>query len=212
MIYQLSRICADIRIALDEDAESRSLLSAGDSDTLTLNAIIRSKVCDAVRIVETAAPAHMLDGGHSFGSAVYWNADGYGGWTILPSDFMRLVVFKMACWERPVFTALSEGDEEYGLQFSRFKGLRGTPQSPVCAIVSRPEGLVLEFWGGRGEEDDVERAVYLPFPRIDENGGVEICGRCYRSVVCHAAALTAQAVGGTDAAQGLVETAKALLI
>lgn len=210
MIYDVSVVQQDIRIALDQNVESKQLIDTEDIETLALNELIESKIADAARIVEMAVPTHMIDSGHNFGDAVYWK-DMCSGWIILPDDFMRLVVFKMNDWERPVFSAISEGDAEYEQQFSRFKGIRGTAQKPICAIVSRPEGIVLEFWSCKSEEATVERAVYLPMPEIDDNGGIEICEKCYRSVVYYAAALVAQALGGTDAGSGLIEVSKTLM-
>jgi len=210
MIYDVSKVQQDIRIALDQNVVSKQLIDTDDIDTLSLDELIKSKIGDAARLVEMAVPTHMIDSGHNFGDAVYWK-DLCSGWTILPDDFMRLVVFKMSDWERPVFSAISESDAEYDLQSSHFKGIRGTAQKPICAIVSRPEGIVLEFWSCKSEEATVERAVYLPMPEIDCNGGIEICEKCYRPTVYYAAALVAQALGGTDAGSGLIEISKTLM-
>lgn len=210
MIYEVEQAQKDIRIALDQDIVSKQLIDTDDIDTLALDDLIASKIADAARIVEMAAPTYMIDCGHNFGDAIYWR-DMFSGWTLLPDDFMRLVVFKMDDWERPLYSAISESDDEYDQQFSRFRGIRGTPQKPICAIVSRPEGMVLEFWSCKSEDATVERAVYLPMPEIDCNGGIEICQKCYRSVVYYAAALVAQALGGTDAGSGLIEISKTLM-
>lgn len=44
MIYQIDDIIRDVRIAIDQNASSASLISEGDSDTLTLDEIIKSKL------------------------------------------------------------------------------------------------------------------------------------------------------------------------
>lgn len=210
MIFQIENILRDVRVALDQNVVSRQLIATDDIDTLSLDELIESKIIDAVKLVEMQVPTHMLDSGHNFGDAVYWG-DMKHGWTILPDDFMRLVVFKMSDWERSLYSAISETAPEYEQQSSRFAGIRGTVQKPVCAIVSRPQGKVLEFWSCKSEEAKVGQAVYVPLPRIDENGGVEICERCYRAVVYYAGALTAQALGGDNAGKGLLEIAKELM-
>jgi len=212
MIYQLPLIERDIRITLDENAISDNLLTDLDTDTLTLNELIKSKVIDATREVVMEAPTYMLESGHHFGDVVFWNADGVSGWIILPHDFMRLITFKMTSWERPVFAVLLETDASYKLQHSRYKGLRGTPQKPKCAIITRPEGRTLEFWSCKTENDTVERAVYQPLPRIDDDDGIDIPEKLYRPIVYQAAALVAAVLGGNaDSINTLMQTAKGLL-
>ena len=44
---------------------SEALSGLGDVDTLSLEDIIRSKIADAARVVERAAPAHLLDSGRA---------------------------------------------------------------------------------------------------------------------------------------------------
>lgn len=200
MIYQVEVIKRDVRVALDENVVSRGLVATGDVDTLALDEIIVSKIADAAREVEMAAPVYLLDSGHNFADAVYRKDEG-SGWTLLPDDFMRLVVFKMSDWERPVYTAISSDMPQYAWQHSRFKGIRGTAQKPVCAIVKRPEGLTLEFWSCKSDEATVEQAVYLPYPEIDCSGGIEICERCYRDVVMKTAEKVSITLGTASVAQ-----------
>lgn len=210
VIYKSSEICKDVRVALDQNAVSTQLLDVGDNDTLTLDELILSKIVDAVRIVETNAPTNMLDSGYNFGDALSWG-DMFNGWTLLPDDFMRLIVFKMSDWERPVYTAIDDSNVDYLKQSSRTKGIRGTTEKPVCAIVLRPEGRTLEFWSCNSTNVTVERAVYLPLPKIDTNGGVEICERCYRPSIYYCAALVAQAIGDDNAAKTLMELSKTMI-
>lgn len=209
-IYQIEQIAKDVRIALDENHVSDQLVETADIDTLTLDEIIRSKIVEAVKRVETDAPTHMLDGGYNFGDAVYWGSK-CSGHVLLPRDFMRLIVFKMTDWERAVYTAISTDDPDYEKQSSRFKGIRGTAQRPVCAIVFRPEGLALEFYSCKSESAQVAQAVYLPEPKIDDAGGIDICRRCYTAVVYTAASLTLLTFGASDKSNALSEIAKSYI-
>lgn len=211
MVYLLSDVARDVRIALDQNMTSDRMAVLGDVDTLSVDEIIKSKVCEAVKRVHGEAPAHLLDGGYSFGDAVYWK-ELESGWVLLPEDFMRLVVFKMDDWERPVYTAISTEDAEYALQSSRFKGIRGTAQRPVCAIGIRPEGRVLEFYSCKSIDAMVSRAVYLPYPKVDELGGIEICERCYGAVVYTTAALVLTAFGDIEKSNLFNELAKTVLV
>lgn len=210
-VYRLDEIARDVRIAIDQNMSSDTLIGFDDVDTLSLNDIIKSKVTDAVKRIHSTAPAYLLDGGNNFGDAIYWK-ELESGWCLLPENFMRLVVFQMDDWERAVYHAISEDDAEYKKQSSRFKGIRGTPQKPVCAIAIRPEGKALEFYSCKSENAMVSRAVYLPYPVIDEDDGIEICERCYQAVVYTIASLVLTTYGNADLSKALSDLAKSALI
>ena len=202
-VYLLDEIAKDVRIAIDQNMQSETLVDFGDVDTLSLNDIIKSKIVDAVKRIHSTAPSYLLDGGHNFGDAIYWK-ELESGWCLLPEDFMRLVVFQMDDWERAVYHAISEDDEEYQKQSSRFKGVRGTPQKPVCAIAIRPEGRVLEFYSCKSTDAMVSRAVYLPYPKVDKDNGIQICERCYQAVVYTIASLVLITYGSADQSKALL--------
>ncbi len=200
----------DVRICIDQNMMSDALLESGDIDTLSLDEIIKSKILEAVQRVHMSAPNYLLESGHNFGDAVYWR-ELESGWVLLPPDFMRLVVFEMDDWERAVYQAISTDDEEYEKQRSRVKGIRGTSQRPVCAIAIRPEGRVLEFYSCKSTDAKVSRAIYIPYPKVDEDGGVDISERCYDAVVYTAAGLTLVTCGEVDKGNNLSEMAQTFL-
>lgn len=200
----------DVRICIDQNMTSDALIESSDIDTLSLDEIVRSKILEAVRRVHLEAPNYLLEGGHNFGDAVYWR-ELESGWVLLPQDFLRLVVFEMDDWEQAVYQAISTDTPEYEKQRSRFKGVRGTPQKPVCAIAIRPEGLVLEFYSCKSTDAQVSRAMYIPHPKIDEDGGVDISERCYNAVVYTAAGLTLITCGEMDKGNAVSELAKTFL-
>jgi hypothetical protein len=211
MIYKLTEIARDVRIAIDQNSMSDQLIANDDIDTLSLEELVRSKIVEAVRRVEAQAPVHMLDEGEDFSDeGVYWGAL-ESGWLILPDDFMRLIAFRMSDWERTVYTAISVDDPLYEKQSSRFKGIRGNTQKPICAIVNGGEGKVLEFYSCSSTEAYVSRANYLPYPTIDIDGGIDICERCYEAVVYTVAALVLTAIGDADKAAALSNLAQSIL-
>lgn len=210
MIYKLAEIAREVRIAIDQNMTSEQLIATDDIETLSLEEIIRSKIVEAVRRVETAAPVHFLEEGHDFGDAVYW-ADLESGWVLLPDDFMRLIAFRMSDWERTVYAAISVDDPLYAKQSSRYKGIRGNVQKPVCAIVNRAEGKALEFYSCNSEEAYVSRASYLPYPHIDEDGGIDISEKCFTAVIYTVAALVLTTYGEAEKASALTELAKTIL-
>lgn len=210
MVYKVSEIVRDVRVAIDQNMTSEQLIETGDIETLSLEEIIRSKIVEAVRRVECAAPAHLLEEGHNFGDAVYWEGLG-SGWVLLPDDFMRLIAFRMSDWERTVYTALSADDPQYAKQSSRYKGIRGNVQKPVCAIVNRAEGKALEFYSCNSRDAYVSRATYLPYPCIDEHDGIDICERCYTAVIYTIAALVLTTYGEDNRASTMNELAKSII-
>lgn len=184
-----------VRVAIDMNRGDETLLMEGDSDTLTLDETIHAKLADAVRMVEMEAPAIMLESGHDFGGeGVFIGKDGKG-FVVLPDDFMRLVAFRMSDWHRTVHDAIDENSPEYAMQSSRWKGICGNPEKPVCAIVRRPEGKVLEFYSSRDDTASVTQASYVPRPRIDAVGGIDVAEDCYRAAVYRAAALVLSSLG-----------------
>lgn len=211
MVYEVKDILRDVRIAIDENKTNEQLIEDEDIDTLMLDDIIRSKIVESVRRTITKAPIHLLDGGVPFGDAVYWR-NLYSGWVMLPEDFMRLLVFKMSDWERPVYEPITAGDPQYQLQFSRYKGLRGNPQKPVVAIVRRTEGLVLELYSCKDDTATVEQGLYMPFPHIDEYGGIMIPERCYTSTIYQIAALVLASIGQEELSSVMTELSKQLLV
>lgn len=200
----------DVRICLDQNMESDALIESGDIDTLALDEIIKSKILEAIQRVHRDAPNYLLEGGHNFGDAVYWR-ELESGWVLLPKDFLRLVVFEMDDWEQAVYQAISTDDPEYEKQHSRFKGIRGTAQRPVCVIAIRPEGRVLEFYSCKSTDAQVSRAMYIPYPSIDDDGGVDVCERCYNAVVYTAAGLTLITCGEVERGNNVSELAQTFL-
>ena len=209
-MYKIETVSQDVRIAIDENKTSEQLLGDEDIDTLSLNEIVRSKIEEAVRRVETTAPTFLLEEGHTFGDSVF-GEDNNSGWTLLPDDFMRLIAFRMSDWERTCYNAISVDDPLYDLQSSRFKGVRGNVQKPVSAVVNRAEGKALEFYSCNSEEAYVKRATYLPYPKIDDEDGIDISERCYTAVVYTTAALVLTAYGANDRAEQLNALAKSIM-
>lgn len=210
MIYKLADIARDVRIAIDQNMTSEQLIATEDIETLSLAEIVRSKILEAVVRVHSNAPTYLLEEGHNFGDAVFWG-DFESGWVLLPQDFMRLIAFRMSDWERTVYAAISVDDPLYSKQSSRYKGIRGNVQKPVCAIVNRAEGKALEFYSCNSEEAYVSRASYLPYPKIDCYDGIDICERCYTAVVYTAASLVLTTYGEAEKASALTELAKSIL-
>lgn len=209
MVYALDDILRDVRVAINENDRHGCLVLDDDQDTLTLDEIIRSKVEEGVRDIVGAAPFDMLDGGSPIGQSIYWREDG-SGQIILPDDYLRLMVFRMSDWERPVFIPVMAGDPKYNLQFSRRKGLRGTPQKPVVCITRRPNGLILEFFSSKSKDAKVAEGLYLSLPEI-KGTSINIPQRCYRAVIYKIAGLSALSAGQSDMANAMLQVSNGIM-
>lgn len=212
MIYQVNGIIEDVRVCMDENVTSTNLLANDDVETLALDELIRSKIIEAVERVHSEAPYYKLDTGESIDGSLTWKPNDTCGWLLLPADFMRLVVFEMSDWERPVYDLITPDSVEYQKQHSRNKGVRGTAQRPVCALGMRPEGRVLEFWSCKTNNATVTRAVYIPYPTIEHDVSsdsdlINVSRLCYDPMKYMAAGLTLMTQGDTERAKQMIETA-----
>lgn len=188
-------MCRAVKVAIDMNRGDTPLFLEGDSDTLTLDELIFAKLADAVRMVEMEAPLSMLESGHDLGDESLFIGDDGKGFIILPNDFMRLTAFRMSDWKRTVFEAISETNPMYSLQSSRWKGICGNPEKPVCALVRRSEGKVLEFYSCKDVRATMTQGSYVALPKIDLNGGIDVSEDCYRAAVYRAAALVLASLG-----------------
>ena len=210
MVYNIHEIMRDVRVCLDQNMTNEQLLQTDDVDTLALDDIVKSKILEAVVRVHSDAPTYLLEEGHTFGDAVYWG-ELESGWVLLPDDFMRLIVFEMSDWEQAVFRAISPAEPEYALQRQRIKALRGTAQKPVCAIVNRAEGKALEFYSCKSRDAYVSRALYVPYPQIEKDDGIDISERCYTAVIYTVASLVLSTYGETEKSAVMADLAKSII-
>ena len=213
MVFQVKNIVRDVKLVIDQNRTDTPLLASAEPNTLMLDELIESNITKAVDRVHSIAPYHLLEQGHNFrreAEAIYWG-DLESGWVLLPPDFMRLVIFRMSDWERPVYNVLSADDKLYKRMRSRVKAVRGTAQRPVCVVTQRPEGKALEFYSCKSEEATVTQAVYIPYSRIDRDGGVDISKRCYDAVTNMAAGLVLLAINESERGAAMLDMAKSLL-
>lgn len=208
----IDEIKRDVRVALDMNKRGDSLLEEGDPDTLELEEIIGSKIEEGIDLVHLEAPLTLLEAtpiGTWSGTAAT-GMDGMGkGKMALPADFLRLVVFRLTSWLRPVYEPIEETSGEYTLQSSRWKGVYGSPEKPVVAITQRYSAqLYLEYYSGVSN-DKIEEAAYIPKAKIS-GGEVNVSEKCYRAAIYRIGALVL-ATMGSEQATTLIEMSKALI-
>jgi len=160
MEVNVSDMQRDVRVVLEQNHTSTPLTTLGDVDTLTLDELIVSKLVPAAELVGNAAPLYMLDcvkgveleddneQAVRFPAKTYnqstssWvdtfaTASDHTGEYELPSDFMRMVSFKMEEWDYPVTDFLTIDNPLYARLKSRYPGIRSNNQRPIVALLHR---------------------------------------------------------------------------
>ena len=200
----MGELIRDVRITLDMNSRDQALLEDGDIDTLELDELIESKLCEATDLVRLEAPIELLDPLELPGiqgkelSAEDIDEEGRGTLE-LPDDFLRLIVFQLDSWRRPVYDFIGAEDPRYGLQWSRWSGVRGTKEKPVVAVTPGRGGtrLSIEFFCGE-EGDKVIKGSYMnraAFTGEGEGKVLILDERCRRDVVNKTAELVTISLG-----------------
>lgn len=134
----LREIQDKVRVIMNEAGadEKLSLLS---EDTVKLDDYITSCIPDAANFIMMVSPLRHLN--PSSVSLEVEDMDGVGIIS-LPEDFLRLAAVKLNGWKRVVFTACTEGSEEYKVQSNPVT--RSGVNKPCCALSYNRQGPVLE--------------------------------------------------------------------
>lgn len=227
MLAKVENIVRDVRIAVDMNRKPDSLISEGDLDTLELEEIIESKVCEGIDLVHLESPLRLIDGkplkGTAFtggstlnvGQNLEGKIDSRGVLMLkLPDDFLRLIVFRIKSWHKAVFETIDESDSLYTLQGSKWKGVYGTNEKPIVALTRRGSGdLILEAYSGNtnGQGETLEEGAYIGRAKINDSGEVEVSRDCYRSAIYRIGSLAMATVGETGLSNILEGLSKGML-
>lgn len=211
--YQVEDIVKDVRVAIDQNSQQTDLARWGDVDTLTLSDIIRSKIEDAAKFIESNAPTNLLEGLTSDEKVTHTKLNdsdtNYVVTAKCPTDYMRLLLFSVDDWAHPVSEAIDASSPLYAFQRMKVEAVRGNPEAPVVAIVQHHEdGLVLEGYSTAKNSSTV-KVIYVPQPGIS-GGKISLPSKLYRAIVYATAYLTSVAYGDQSKAAMLLSVAKGL--
>mgnify|MGYP006987710756 CR=1 FL=1 len=225
--YQVSNIVRDVRIAIDQNQDAKSMENFGDVDTLDLSNLIKDKIEDAAKLIMKAAPLHMIGKGvkpnnlEILYEKVYEGDSQCYAVVKLPADYMRCVTFRMEDWLLPITGSdiITPESPEYALQRSRVVGVRGNKERPVLVLVpyvadatkKETEEDKTEYCYEAYSTDDKKQCyfTYLPIPTISKDK-ISLPSRLYRAVVYAIAYLTALALNAQAQASVMLSTAKQL--
>ena len=212
--YNVSDIVKDVRTILELNVTSDWLTEVGDTETLSLDKLIKSKIEDGAYVVEMQASHRLLDGESFKDKGITYDGKGFG-YIKLPKDFARLVIFQMNSWLVPVFEAVYPEDAAYPMLRSKYGCVSGNYEKPAVAITNNEDntniGLMLEFYTTRDMKNDtIAHAVYIPTPSI-ENDKVKLCYRLYRPRLYSIASLVALTYKDNDLYNAFQQTIKSLI-
>ena len=124
----------------------------------------------------------------------------------LPSDLIRVLSVKVSDWIRPG-RIISENDDEYKLQTSRF-GVRGNVERPVAAIVHAGGKRYIELYTSNSDDATLDLS-YVKLPSINA-GTIDLPQGLVDAVKYMTAYLVCVSLGDNDTANGLLSVAKNL--
>ena len=128
---------------------------------------------EAAERVISAAAREDIDEWEEFESEVEWDCPG-GGHITLPSDFLRLVSFRMSDWKRSVCHVISPDSEEYQLRFWPRSDRLYIRKTPAVAIIPGLRRKELQFIGSTDPSAYPEICCYLSRPDSAEDGFLRI--------------------------------------
>lgn len=221
--YEVTDILAKVRDIIGMNLADTQLTADLQQDTLSLDDTIRESIVPAAQLIENAAPIEMLGEGvdaptDSFGTVseeAINTADTYRViHGLAPTDFMRLVAFRMSDWSRSINAPISFVSPRYDMQRSRVVAVRGCPERPVLAmgITSATSGTTPRFeWEAYSSKtgSTVKTFAYIPQPSVKDDK-ISLCPLLLNAVVYATAYLTETALGDTNKASLFFATAKNL--
>lgn len=114
---------------------------------------------EATRELLLTAPLRLLPQQDFSTAEIIASGDG-SGTVALPGDFLRLAIFRLRGWLRPVFETIGTEDPLYARQLNPVT--RGGPAKPVTALLRDTEGLRLQWFSlPPGIEPRIARALYV---------------------------------------------------
>lgn len=169
MLINIDELRTEVLKNLDENEENlRDRMQFGQPDA-GIPELIDSLLPDEAAEVMLLTPLSDIDEWEEWDAEAEWISPGSGS-VRLPSDFLRMIVFRMSDWKRSVSRFISPDSEEFQLRFSPGlyrRNLRKAPAAAICAGSRRGELL---FIGSSDPGACVERFGYLPRPDARGDG------------------------------------------
>lgn len=137
-----------------------------DDNTMNvLNFPVDDFLDEAGRRIVLTAPVHTLGEGFDLSDAPLTPRRDGSGVVRLPVNFMRLIIFRMDGWSRPVTMPIRSDHPLYRKQFNKYT--RGGTAKPVCALIKGDTEL--EYFSlPEGMPHKIEEARYFGYEKADD--------------------------------------------
>ena len=152
---------------IDENGEIQIDRMEAGYEAASVSDLISEIAGDVAAEVILAAGWKEIDEWEELPGEVEWIEPGHGE-VSLPSDFLRLMVFRMSDWRRGVTTVVNPDSEVYALRFNSSFGRRNIRKAPMVALWGGAGGGRLEFIGSTDPGAYIARAGYVPRPLADD--------------------------------------------
>lgn len=199
MKYSLDTLVGLVKINMEESQEGYGTLPLPEVDSLGIDHYIKEKIPEAVVKVFMAAPSYLLEQTDMKKQLVpKQNQDGSGE-IVLPADMLKMTLFKMQGWKRPVTRFLNENHPAAELQNNIYT--MGGVSKPAAVITHNSNGdKVLRYYSLPPEVrvHKIEEALYVKLP--DFSVPVEINEILLPSVTYSAAAMVYEITGEKERA------------
>lgn len=136
-----------------------------------INNYILEKLPDAISRVFIMSPSHLLEGVECSESLVPEKRQDGSGSVVFPENVLRLLLFKMKGWRRPVTAFIDSRHPKNELQDNPYA--RGGTCKPVAALTASGNGMiVLNYYSlsPYQRQHEVESAIYVPVPEMVDGG------------------------------------------
>lgn len=224
-----------VRIELDRNRTSSALLSnQHDPDTLELEDIIEQQIIPALRWCLERAPidylgdavkvlptSGRLDPDDPTSPYITQNytftptktpATNVGS-IILPSDYLRLVLFQMYDWSVAATQedVITEGDPRAAMFGSKYAAIAGHEERPTLLLTFNEDGQkILVYFTSEDGDVEAARKLYVAEP-AETNSNYDIPTKMLPAAVAMCAAMTDRTLQDTAGVQLLEQKAFALL-
>ena len=145
-----------------------------ECEAATLTDYLLTRIEQLAPEAVTDTPAELVDNYKPLeGNGITTMEDG-SALLPLPDDFLRLHFLRIEGWARPVTGCYLPESLPAALQSCRCPSLRASASRPVAVLTPADGGRALRLYGSHSEPAKIAEGWYLPIPRIDADGFIDM--------------------------------------
>ena len=173
MKYSIDTLVELVKINMEESQDGYGTLPLPEIDSVGIDHYIKEKIPEAVVKVFAAAPSYLLEQTDMREQLVPKPYQDGSGEVVLPDDMLKMTLFRMHGWKRPVTDFLHDTHPVAELQNNIYS--RGGAAKPVAVITHNGEGnRVLRYYSLPPETriHKIEEALYVKLPDLSHPGEI----------------------------------------